>query len=247
MSEKEILDLKEIIDKVVEDAFKRINYAYQHHREKEKNEDVEPGEGEIATRLIFPKYANNGIRISEQELRFAFVEAFNASQDVEDANLFYSVETPTEKQYTGFTKGKPMAVKDSDMDGRSGEFDLVILNDKHERVCLIEFKANNAGKSEHEKDLLKLKEEGNGRLCYFIEVLRSYSGTNTIGSLKNKFRLNNEDGKTIIRCFALEGESRAKEQKGEDISKLFMKQFIRSGCDKNLIFMNLYESGLKRT
>ena len=30
MSEKEILDLKEIIDKVVEDAFKRINYAYQH-------------------------------------------------------------------------------------------------------------------------------------------------------------------------------------------------------------------------
>lgn len=63
MSEKEILDLKEIIDKVVEDAFKRINYAYQHHREKEKNEDVEPGEGEIATRLIFPKYANNGFTI----------------------------------------------------------------------------------------------------------------------------------------------------------------------------------------
>ena len=92
-----------------------------------------------------------------------------------------------------------------------------------------------------------MKEEGNGRLCYFIEVLRSYSGTNTIGSLKNKFRLNNEEGKTIIRCFALEGESRAKEQKGEDISKLFMKQFIRSGCDKDLIFMNLYEGGLKKT
>jgi len=88
MNEKEKDDLKNIVDKIVEDAFKRINYAYQHHREKEKDEDDEPGNEEIATRLIFPKYANNGTRISEQELRFAFVEAFNASQDVKEKKLF---------------------------------------------------------------------------------------------------------------------------------------------------------------
>ena len=205
-------ELKPIIDKIITDAFRRLEYAYHYHREN----NSKASHNKI-TRLVFPKFRNGNTWISEQELRFAFVEAFNASQAVKDANLFYSVETPTEKQYTGFTNGKPVAVTDDEQDGRSGEFDMVIFNDKQERVCLIEFKANNAGKSDHEKDLLKLKEEGEGRLCYFIEVLKSYTigdkETTTIGSLKRKLKLNNKEGKTLIRCYALEGKKVVKRRK----------------------------------
>ena len=211
--------LKGIIDDIVVDAFNRINYAYQHHREGIKNEDVEPNEGETKTRIIFPCYCkdNCDTRISEQELRFAFVEAFNASQAVKDENLFYSIETPTRLKYKDFSSDPKQ-----DESGRSGEFDMVIFNEDQERVCLIEFKANNADETDHEKDFLKLEKEGDGILTYFIEVLKSYTTgeeeTKTIGSLKRKIKLNNKDGKTLIRCYALEGNRWSKDKKGEDIS-----------------------------
>ena len=221
MNEKEKNDLKEIlkgiIDDIVVDAFNRINYAYQHHREGVKNENVEPKAGETKTRIVFPHFSNGDTRISEQELRFAFVEAFNASQAVMDNNLFYSVETPTRLKYKDFSSA-PI----QDEGGRSGEFDMVIFNDKQERVCLIEFKANNADTIDHRKDLLKLNKEGDGILTFFIEVLKSYTTgdeeTKTIGSLKRKIKLNNKEGKTLIRCYALEGNRRSKDKKGEDIS-----------------------------
>lgn len=223
MNEKDKKDLKEIlkgvIDDVVVDAFNRINYAYQHHREGVINQDAVPEAGEIKTRIVFPHYSNGETRISEQELRFAFVEAFNASQAVKENNLFYSIETPTGLKYKDFSS----APKQDD-DGRCGEFDMVIFNDKQERVCLIEFKANNADTTEHEKDLLKLNKEGEGILTYFIEVLKSYTAgdkdTTTISSLKRKINLNNKEDKTLIRCYALEGIRGSKDKKGEDISHL---------------------------
>lgn len=211
--------LKGIIDDVVVDAFSRINYAYQHHREGVKNEDVAPVAGETKTRIIFPRYSNGETRISEQELRFTFVEAFNASQAVKDNNLFYSIETPTALKYKGFSTEPKQ-----DDDGRCGEFDMVIFNDKQERVCLIEFKANNANPIEHKKDFLKLNKEGDGILTYFIEILKSYTAgdkeTTTIGSLKRKINLNDKESRTLIRCYALEGIRGSKDQKGEDISRL---------------------------
>lgn len=224
MNEKDKNDLKEIIkgiiDDVVVDAFNRIYYAYQHHREGVINKDTEPEKGETKTRIIFPHYSNGYTRISEQELRFAFVEAFNASHAVKENNLFYSVETPTNLRYKDFSSDP----KQND-NGRRGEFDMVIFNDNQERVCLIEFKANNADTIDHEKDLLKLNKEGEGILTYFIEVLKSYTAgdekTKTIGSLKRKIKLNNKDGKTLIRCYALEGKRGSKDKKGEDISHLF--------------------------
>ena len=223
MNEKEKNDLKEIlkgiIDDIVVDAFTRINYAYQYHREGVINEDSAPKAGETKTRIVFPHFSNGETRISEQELRFAFVEAFNASQAVKDNNLFYSVETPTRLKYKGFSSDPQQ-----NDNGRSGEFDMVIFNEKQERVCLIEFKANNADATEHKKDLLKLNEEGDGILTYFIEVLKSYTTgdeeTKTIGSLKRKIKLNNKEGKTLIRCYALEGNRRSNNKKGEDISHL---------------------------
>ena len=159
MNEKEKNDLKEIlkgiIDDIVVDAFSRINYAYQYHREGVINEDSAPKAGETKTRIVFPHFSNGDTRISEQELRFAFVEAFNASQAVMENNLFYSVETPTRLKYKDFSSDPHQ-----DDNGRSGEFDMVIFNEKQERVCLIEFKANNADATDHEKDLLKLDKEG---------------------------------------------------------------------------------------
>ena len=223
MNEKEKNDLKEIlkgiIDDIVVDAFTRINYAYQYHREGVINDDSAPKTGETKTRIVFPHFTNDETRISEQELRFAFVEAFNASQAVKDNNLFYSVETPTRLKYKGFSSDPQQ-----NDNGRSGEFDMVIFNEKQERVCLIEFKANNADATDHEKDLLKLDKEGDGILTYFIEVLKSYTTgdeeTKTIGSLKRKIKLNNKEGKTLIRCYALEGNRRSNNKKGEDISHL---------------------------
>ena len=225
MNEKEKNDLKEIlkwiIDDIVVDAFSRINYAYQYHREGVINDDSAPKAGETKTRIVFPHFSNGETRISEQELRFAFVEAFNASQAVKDNNLFYSVETPTRLKYKGFSSDPQQ-----NDNGRSGEFDMVIFNDKKERVCLIEFKANNADATEHKKDLLKLYEEGDGILTYFIEVLKSYTAgdeeSKTIGSLKRKIKLNNKEGKTLIRCYALEGNRRSNNKKGEDISHLLV-------------------------
>ena len=165
------------------------------------------------------QFSNGETRISEQELRFAFVEAFNSSLAVKDKNLFYSIETPTRLKYKGFSSDPQQ-----DDNGRSGEFDMVIFNEKQERVCLIEFKANNASATDHEKDLLKLDKEGDGILTYFIEVLKSYTTgdeeTKTIGSLKRKIKLNNKDGKTLIRCYALEGNRGINDKKGEDISHL---------------------------
>ena len=182
MNEKEKNDLKEIlkgiIDDIVVDAFTRINYAYQYHREGVINEDSAPKAGETKTRIVFPHFSNGETRISEQELRFAFVEAFNASQAVKDNNLFYSVETPTRLKYKDFSSAPKQ-----DNGGRSG-----------------------------------------GILTYFIEVLKSYTAgdeeTKTIGSLKRKIKLNNKEGKTLIRCYALEGNRRSNNKKGEDISHL---------------------------
>lgn len=229
-------ELRTVIDSIVIDAFKRIEYAYRHHQEKFDNiisngDDIET---QTRTRLVFPKYSDKKddkrkedvrTRISEQELRFAFVEAFNSYCENHLLDLYYSIETPTTKKYLDFSTNPKVAVtKEEKEKGRSGEFDMVIFNNDLKRICLIEFKANNSDKIDHEKDLLKLIEEGNDILCYFIEIIKSYTKgneeTKTIGSLKRKFKLNNERGETMIRCYALEGQSQ-KSVKGENISDIF--------------------------
>lgn len=223
-------ELKPIVDKIITDAFNRIDYAYQHNREKTDGKSPSKGfvdlEHQTETRLVFPRYANNGTRISEQELRFAFVEAFNASDAVKEHNLFYSIETPTEKRYKGFSSGQP----EQHDSGRSGEFDMVILDKDLNRVCYIEFKANNANKSDHWKDILKLKEEGKGHLCYFIEVLKSFDNATQKSLKEDKFasffnkkehKKYEQNGAMInVRCYALEGERKGQttEGKGSEIS-----------------------------
>ena len=56
------------------------------------------------TRLVFATYSNDKRRVSEQELRFVFVEQLQ--QILQDYDLYYSVETPTKSRYLFSEKGK---------------------------------------------------------------------------------------------------------------------------------------------
>lgn len=198
-------ELKSIIDNILSDAFKRIEYAYQHHCEN----SPKTSHNEL-TRLVFPSYANEKTRISEQELRFAFVEAFNAYCDENKINLFYSIETPTRKRYY-FSGSDPKNVSQNER-GRSAEFDLVIFDENLKRACLIEFKAKSAKPKDYKKDLLKLYKEiekNDSIMCYFINVFGS-SRRDTLPKMKNKIKLyaevegfNNEEN-IIIGYYVLE-------------------------------------------
>ena len=153
---------------------------------KNRQEGITPqsNNNEEKCRLIYPCYSNEACRISEQELRFAFVEIFNRYCDLEGLPWLYSVETPTMNTYF-FSKGKKAGQEPfprQDDKGESANFDFVIHDQNLKRICLIEFKALNADKSEHQKDLLKLIKDHevenlkNKRYYdytqrYFIEIL----------------------------------------------------------------------------
>jgi hypothetical protein len=217
-------ELKKTIDNIITKTFTRLENVYLKHKERFSDTlPLSPSENE--SRLVFPAYYYDesgekkpkGTRISEQELRFAFVEEFNYYCRENKINLYYSVETPTKNTYSDFSSDPKM-----NPEGRSAEFDLVIYNENLNRVCLIEFKANNADWVDHKKDFLKLENEEKDNedvLRYFIEIVKSHTDA-TINSLKkDKFKYR---GKlTQVRCFSLEGKSRKKTISGEDISEKF--------------------------
>lgn len=218
-------ELKRKIDAIIEMAFRRLETVYYEHKEGFTTNI--PLKQQNVSRLVFPSYFDNdedgtrkpkSTRIREQELRFSFVESFNeyCNNPENNANLFYSVETPTKETYSGFTTDPKL-----DPNGRSAEFDMVIYDENLKRVCLIEFKANNAKEVDHKKDFLKLEvdeKKDETVLRYFIEIVKSYE-PGTITSLKDK-KYRFKDKYTQIRCFALEGKRR-EGLRGEDISFYF--------------------------
>lgn len=126
--------------------------------------------GNSKERLIFPNkfpsdLKNKGItekellkytRISEQELRFLFVEQFikDTSND-----FFYSVETPTEFKYKLGENFESITCGI----GRSASIDMSIFkrdeNEKYNRLLNIEFKNQNSSRFSIGKDVLKLMHE----------------------------------------------------------------------------------------
>ena len=118
-------------DKILWDAFERSgdrqldNYGIGH--------------------LVFPlKREEDGLRVSEQEARFAFVEALNMGP------FWYSVEAPTNKKYSFSGEGS-----------RAASTDLKLYELDNTAVCNIEFKARGmstdaADKSSIYKDVKKL-------------------------------------------------------------------------------------------
>ena len=125
-------EIERKIETIADLAFDRLYLAY-HNR----------SDGGI----IFPKYRNNELRVSEQEMRFAFVEELRRLYP----EWRYSIETPTQEKY--YFKDKTPRV-DSEK-GKSAQFDLTIY--EGERILAnIEFKAHNCPVKDMAKDFLKL-------------------------------------------------------------------------------------------
>lgn len=162
---------KDHIDEIIKQTFSRLELAYNNHREGQIGKSINHKKGE--SRLVFPCYMNGEIRISEQELRFIFVETFNEYCDEKELDWFYSVETPTKDKYK-FTEKEHNLDKPKREEGQSANFDLTISNDKGELLALIEFKAKNTKPFSYAKDLCKLwnpKEGTPNVLRYFVNVL----------------------------------------------------------------------------
>ncbi len=163
-----VIDIKEICTQVLTD-FSNIGY------EKNSLKEVE-----FSNQLIFPKKYNKTNRISEQELRFLFIEKFKAQYP----NLYYSVETPTQQKYKFgkiITDIKPNI-------GRSASLDMCIFESQKEkefkRKLNIEFKFDNVSNFKIQKDFLKLiNEDQNGAFIHLLKNTDSgtLSNSNTKG------------------------------------------------------------------
>lgn len=148
---------KECIEEVIKSTFDALQDAYIY--QQEVSPKLNDAKRQCLSRIVFPqKRRDDTTRISEQELRFVFVEQLNKKIE-KDWDVFYAVETPTKDSYSGFSKGQDPK---QDENGRSGEFDLVIFNNHMNRIALIEFKANNASSHDHKKDFIKLNNPKEG-------------------------------------------------------------------------------------
>ena len=169
------MEPKDHIENIIEQTFNVIAEVYKTNREGERPYG--------SNRILFPKTRNSKkrdgkIRISEQELRFVFVEQLLKYIKDTGWDVYYSVETPTRHAYNGFHDGDP---KVDDKKGQSGNIDLCIHDNQGERICLIEFKALNPIKADYQKDFCKLQhedEDNENILRYFIQIVENVdSGT----------------------------------------------------------------------
>ena len=180
----------EHVNKIIDATFEIIQDVFEKQKECGGVHNENP-----QTRIIFPRKRTEDVRISEQELRFVFVEQLNKEID-RGWNVYFSVETPTLDKYK-FKNVDPTV----DPNGQSASFDLVIHDNAYKRIALMEFKANNADQHEHKKDFVKLDNpmEGDGLERFFIEIVK---GTDS-GTISN-LRLKTEGYKGCFRCWSLD-------------------------------------------
>ena len=176
---------KEQIESIISKTFEAICRVYKTNRENSNSLS------EKDSRIVFPLKRSKEIRVSEQELRFVFVEQFNKYCSENSCNLFYSIETPTQKEYNF---SNPNSINQ-----RSGCIDLVIFNSEGERICLIEFKANNPKEDNYKKDFIKLDNE-DVELGYFIQIVEN-SETTTVLNIENKIEYFKKQA--IYYCYCL--------------------------------------------
>lgn len=171
--------VREHVEKILSNTFNELKRVYNCHREG--NFEQKDWRELPKSRIIFPKYNDQdekdkgkagNTRISEQELRFVFVEQLYAYCK-ENWNILYSVETPTDKKYIFSSKDKTDKTVPQQKDsGRSASTDLTIHNLEGKRICQIEFKAHNPDLSCYLKDFLKLnKEAQNDCERFFVQIV----------------------------------------------------------------------------
>lgn len=198
--------------------------------ERLTNLDSEKEGGNSNEQLIFPsKKLDNGngeIRISEQEMRFLFVEEFK----IKYPNLFYSIETPTKGK---FSFGKTNEDIKLENEGQSASHDMCVYeksNSKYKRILNIEFKHRNSGIAKSGKDILKLiREEQNGTFIHLLENTDS-------NTLINVF-------KKLLECFEKFKELWLNENKSIQVVILSLKQKKLVYCElqkKDLLQLNQF-------
>ena len=135
-------DLKNLCINVAENIIKLPN------EKEEIKDDFNP-----QVKLIFPqKERKIEIRISEQESRILFCN------EIENyfKEIFYSIETPTEKSYSF---GKTLEEIKLEEKGQSALFDMSLFELENKKLLQkinIEMKAHNVEISHIAKDILKL-------------------------------------------------------------------------------------------
>ena len=136
------------------------------------------------SRLVFPTYRKKGVRVSEQELRFAFIDEFNQYCNEKNINeVFYSIETPTEDKYTFSKDG--VKIDPIIGEGESGNLDLTFLDKEDFKRYLIEFKAGSVTEQAFKEVLAKSanpKEKAPYR--YIIHMVKDDVSDKTIENLR---------------------------------------------------------------
>lgn len=210
-------EIKEFVENVISKAFDKVQRAYDNHKEYDAKKDSVSVSYE-ETAIVFPMYGehinlNDKTRISEQELRFAFVEAFK--EENKNNKYYFSVETPTNSKYLFKGKNTPRIISKNKKGGQSGKFDLVIHDENLKRICLIEFKAGNVGEKDFKKDFLKLANSNEDiditkPLRYFIHLVESDLSSHTKINKENALNwLPDAEGLTqpacdvIYKCYSL--------------------------------------------
>ncbi len=187
------------INCIIGNTFNVLKKVYSIQKEGQKSQFGDFKQS--GSRLVFPHYRGNETRISEQELRFVFVEQFNKYCKEHNVDWYYSVETPTELKYNFTDKNNP---HDDDENGQSAMVDLAIHDENFKRIALIEFKALNPDEFCYKKDFCKLSVEGNNDKSlstFFVQILKS-SNNGTRNSIQGKISSKSED--THFRCFVLD-------------------------------------------
>ena len=152
------------------------------------------------TRLIIPQSGDHKLcRVSEQELRFVFIEQI--APDLEKNGLYYSIETPTEKHYRFSSKTDKHLPPERDK-GRCANFDLTI-SDGNSLLAIVEFKSKSAESHSYAKDLCKLWNPGEGEkqdkniIRYFISVFETMdedTKESFVGKIKSNGYIQKKEG-----------------------------------------------------
>ena len=197
------LKLTETLKTIIQITFNTIDNIY-----KDRNCRITY---HLGSRLIFTCYSDmnktnhHQVRVSEQELRFVFIESFCKYCNEQNLDYYYSIETPSQYKYVFSEKtesGKPLPRKadEDDESPVSARFDMAIHDKDRKIVALVEFKNNESDSDKYEKDFIKLHEEKEDRICLFIDLIEaSDSGTLKNGIMKRLSKVQtNCEGITYI-------------------------------------------------